>query len=255
VSQRRSLQERLRDAGVQPGTDPVDAWRRLRAREGGRTTVIDLYEMIATPRGLAPHQLAWEDRVPLIRSIMGDVWPGFEQTAGSERRGELIRVVDYDEEWPQRFVRWREVLKASLGEAALRIEHVGSTSVAGLAAKPVVDIQVSVADPADEAAYVPPLEELGLQLRSRDDVHRFFRPVPERPRDVHLHVCAAGSDWERDHLLFRDYLRAHPEVRERYADVKRDAAKVWADDGWAYTDAKSDVILDLLEKAREEAQG
>jgi GrpB-like predicted nucleotidyltransferase (UPF0157 family) len=250
VAQRRSLQARLADAGVEAGADPVEAWRRLRAHEGARATVIDLYELVAAPRGLTAVQLAWDERVPLIRSVMRDVWPGFEQTAGSERRGELIRVVEYDAGWPLRFERWRRTLESALGDTAVRIEHVGSTSVPGLAAKPIVDVQVSVADLGDEAAYVPQLAESGLQLRSRDDLHRFFRPPPDHARDVHVHVCAAGSDWERDHLLFRDYLRAHPEVRERYASVKREAAHVWADDGWAYTDAKSEIILDLMEAAR-----
>lgn len=93
------------------------------------------------------------------------------------------------------------------------------------------------------------LERVGLQLRSRDDLHRYFRPFPERPRDVHVHVCAVGSDWEREHLLFRDYLRSDPEARAAYADAKREAALTWSDDGVAYTEAKSEIILSILEKA------
>ena len=75
----------------------------------------------------------------------------------------------------------------------MRIEHVGSTSVPGLPAKPIVDVQISVDDEDDESRYVPQLEEAGIQLRSRDSLHRYFRPFPDRPRDVHVHVCAAGS--------------------------------------------------------------
>jgi GrpB-like predicted nucleotidyltransferase (UPF0157 family) len=131
----------------------------------------------------------------------------------------------------------------------VRIEHVGSTSVPGLAAKPIIDIQVSVDDLAEEDAYVPALEEIGLQLRSRDNFHRYFRPFPDRPRDVHVHVCALGSDWEREHLLFRDHLRRDPEARDAYARAKTVAALTWADDGWAYTDAKTDVVLEILERA------
>jgi GrpB-like predicted nucleotidyltransferase (UPF0157 family) len=128
---------------------------------------------------------------------------------------------------------------------------VGSTSVPGLAAKPIVDIQVSVADLSDEQRYVPQLEALGVQLRSRDDLHRFFRPFAGRPRDVHVHVCAAGSEWERDHILFRDHLRKSPEARDRYVAAKRDAARMWSDDGWAYTDAKDGVIRELMAQAAE----
>lgn len=246
-----SVVERLLAAGVEPGTDPLVAWRRLHEHEGPRATVIDLYALAAEPRGLTAQELPLHERLALARAAMPDVWPGFSLTAGSERAGEMIRIVDHDAGWAQTYERWREVLRACLGDAALRIEHVGSTSVAGLPAKPIVDIQVSVADLADEPRYVPALEGTGLQLRSKDDLHRYFRPFRGRPRDVHVHVCTADSDWEREHLLFRDYLRSAPPACEAYADAKRRAAAVWADDGIAYTDGKRRVILSLLQKAQE----
>jgi len=113
-------------------------------------------------------------------------------TEGSERF-DPITLAEYDKEWPARFASWRDLISDSLEGAALRIDHVGSTSVPGLAAKPIVDVQVSVADLTDEQAYVPQLERLGVQLRSRDDLHRFFRPFAERRRDVHVHVCLVNS--------------------------------------------------------------
>lgn len=250
VSHSRSLDARLAAAAVKLGTAPVDAWRRLREIEGPRTTVIDLYELVARQRGLAAHELPLKERITLARSVMPEVWPGFATTEGSERSGDVIRIVDYDPEWPRRFQRWHRILRSYLGETARRIEHVGSTSVPGLAAKPIIDIQVGVADLDDESRYVPPVEHAGVQLRSRDHLHRYFRPFPGKPRDVHVHVCAAGSAWERDHLLFRDYLRTHPRARDDYATAKRRVAATWADDGIAYTDAKSDVILTLLEDAK-----
>ena len=88
----------------------------------------------------------------------------------------------------------------------------------------------------------------GLQLRFRDDQHRYLQPPPGQPRDVHVHVCQQGSDWERL-LLFRDYLRASADARESYAAAKREAARLWADQSAAYTEAKSDVILDILNRA------
>lgn len=245
----RSLDARLAAAGVRPGTEPAQAWRRLRATEGPRATVIDLYELVARQRGLAAHELPQPERVMRARSVMPDVWPGYTTTDGSERPGDIIRIVDHDPDWSYRFRRWRGVVHARLGAAARRIEHVGSTSVPGLAAKPIVDIQVSVGDLDDESRYVPALEGAGLQLRSRDDLHRYFRPYPGRPREVHIHVCAEGSEWEREHLLFRDYLRTHLPARDAYAAAKRHAAAIWADDGIAYTDAKSEVILMLLDQA------
>jgi GrpB-like predicted nucleotidyltransferase (UPF0157 family) len=244
-----SLRQRLIAADVTPGTPAVEAWRRLREVEGSNATVIDLYELVATPRGLAPHELPQAERATLARSVMPEVWPGFGVTDDSERFGDTIRIVDYDPQWPRRFEQWHEVLVSRLGAIAVRIEHVGSTAVPGLAAKPIVDIQISVTDLADESRYVPPLQDAGAQLRSRDDWHRYFRPFPGQPRDVHIHVCAAGSEWEREHLLFRDYLRADKAARDRYAAAKLAAASVWADDGIAYTDAKTTVICELLEAA------
>jgi GrpB-like predicted nucleotidyltransferase (UPF0157 family) len=231
---------------MQDETDPIAAWTRLRESKGRRATVIDLYRLVAEPRGLEPHELPREERLALARSVMGIVWPGFEITEGSERH-DPIQVVEYDDSWPERFARWRDRITDALSVAARRIEHVGSTSVPGLSAKPIVDIQVSVRDIADESTYVPALEQqVGVQLRSRDSMHRYFRPFPGRVRDVHVHVCTSGSEWERDHLLFRDYLRSHPNEADRYAQAKRDAVRCWADDGWGYTDAKSEVILDIL---------
>jgi GrpB-like predicted nucleotidyltransferase (UPF0157 family) len=243
------MQRRLAAANVEPGTPPVNAWRRLREIEGPTATVIDLYELVATPRGLAPHELPQQERATLARSVMPDVWPGFAQTDASERRGDTIRIVEYDPDWPRQYARWRAVLQSCLGDTALRIEHVGSTAVPCLTAKPIVDIQVSVSDLNDESLYVSQLECAGVQLRSRDDLHRYFRPYPGQPRDVHIHVCATGSEWEREHLLFRDYLRTHEEARQMYATAKREAVATWADDGFAYTDAKSKVILGLLAAA------
>lgn len=243
---RATLRQRLTAAGVAPGAAPVDAWRRLRETEGRRTTVIDLYELVAAPRGLAAHELPLDERVALARSVISDVWPGFELTAGSERTGDMIRIAEYDAQWPVTFERWRDRVRDVLGDAAVRIEHIGSTSVPGLPAKPIIDIQISVHDLEDESRYVPGLEHVGVQLRSRDALHRYFRPFAGQPRDAHVHVCATGSAWERDHLLFRDYLRGNADARERYAAAKREAAALWADDGWAFTDAKTEVILGIL---------
>lgn len=247
----RTLADRLAAAGVSAGAAPWDAWLRLRAAEGNRATVIDLYELVAVSRGLAADELPAATRLRLARRAMAQTWPGFAVTAGTDRPGEPLVVAGYDPAWPRTYERWRQRIDAVLGRTAIRIEHVGSTSVPGLAAKPIVDIQVSVAELGAESRYVPPLQAAGLVLRSRDELHRYFRPPAGQPRQVHVHVCAAGGRWERDHLLFRDYLRAHPAACLRYAGAKQAAARRWSDDGWAYTDAKTGVILDILEQAEE----
>jgi GrpB-like predicted nucleotidyltransferase (UPF0157 family) len=243
-----SLADRLAAAGVTDRADPMAVWLQLRAVEGNRATIIDLYELTAEPRGLAAHELPATERFGLARQAVPHIWPGFSVTSGSERPGLLV-VLDYDQSWPQTYARWRQRISAALGPAASRIEHVGSTSVPGLAAKPIVDIQVSVADLAEEPRYVAQLAEIGLVLRSRDELHRYFRPPAGQPREVHVHVCAAGSQWERDHLLFRDYLRSDPDACHRYAEAKRANVRRWGDDGWAYTEAKTGVVLDILEQA------
>jgi len=227
----------------------LDEWRRLREAGGRRVTIIDLYELVGRPRGLAPHELPLAERRELAAAALPEAWSGFATTPGSERQPDPIEIGEYDPAWPDRYERWRAAIAEVLGEAALRIEHVGSTAVPGIPAKPVIDVQVSVADVERETDYVEQLESIGLQLRSRDDVHRFFRPFPDRPRDVHVHVCGSGSEWEREHLLFRDYLRAHPEARAEYAAAKHRAAELWADDRIAYTEAKTDTILGIMAAA------
>jgi GrpB-like predicted nucleotidyltransferase (UPF0157 family) len=239
----------LAAAGITGAEDPVAAWRRLREAEGRRVTVVDLYELVAASRGLAARDLPRDERRRLAESAMSVTMPGFTLIAGTERVGDSLEIVPYDTDWPLQYDRWRRLVGRALGVSALRIEHVGSTSVPGLSAKPVIDIQVSVADVGDEARYLPPLEAAGLQLRSRDDLRRFLRPLPGQPRNVHVHVCAAGGAWEREHVLFRDYLRAHPAARDDYARVKWAAVADWHDDRWAYTEAKTGIILDILDQA------
>jgi len=231
--------------------DPFEAWREMREREGPKVTLIQLYAMVAEPRGLEPHELPMAERRELAARATPLMWPGFEYSERSRpRERQPIEVVAYEAGWMGRFGIWRGRLAGLLGPVARRIEHVGSTSVPGLAAKPVVDIQVSVADLGDEDRYVAPCEAAGLQFRLRDDEHRYFQPPPGQPRDVHVHVCQQGSEWERVHLLFRDYLRSSAEARETYVAAKCEAARVWRNDRAAYTEAKSDVILGILDQAQ-----
>ena len=252
---RPDLSERLRRAGIADISDPLRAWQALREAEGRRTTLIDLYALAAAPAGLAAHQLPLPERRALTLAAMPIYWPGFSMTQTAARPREPIEISDYDPEWARRYESWSERIAGALGTNAARIDHVGSTSVPGLAAKPVVDIQVSVAELEAEQRYVAQLEELSLSLASRDHLHRYFRPPADQRREVHVHVCAVGSQWQREHLLFRDYLRAQPAARHAYARVKREAAIIWRDDRWGYTEAKTGIILDLLEQAERWAAG
>jgi release factor glutamine methyltransferase len=233
-----------------PSSDPFHVWRSRREAEGPPVTLIDLYRLVAEPRGLAPHELPLDERTALRDRALPVMWPGYQAPAGSERaERDPIEIVPYDSAWPARFQSWRDRLATALGAIAERIEHVGSTAVPGLAAKPVIDIQVSVADPELESSYAPMVEGLGVQLRSRDHLHRFFRPFSGLPREVQVHVCATGSAWERRHLLFRDYLRSDGSARDKYLTAKLETAQQWRDDRVAYADAKTEVINRIMDQA------
>ena len=162
------LAARLTAAGVDPAEpgDPAAAWRRLLTAFGLRATLVDRYALEAHARGLAVADLPPRDREEMWREVMALRYPGME--LHGDPGGDPVEVVPYDPAWPDAFAAWRDRLAAALGPATRRIEHVGSTAVPGLAAKPVIDIQVGVADVADEAAFRPALEGLGLALRARE---------------------------------------------------------------------------------------
>jgi GrpB-like predicted nucleotidyltransferase (UPF0157 family)/predicted ester cyclase len=159
-----------------------------------------------------------------------------------------IAIVDYDAAWPSRFEIERARIAAALGAAALDIHHIGSTSVPGLAAKPIIDICLVVDDIEDDEAFGPALEAEGYPLRVREPDHRMFRTPA---RDVHVHVYERGSKEIVDYLDLRDWLRQDADGRERYASVKRElAARSWRDMN-EYAEAKSPVVSDTLRRARE----
>lgn len=252
-----ALAERLADVGLDPADfgDPRRAWQRLHDRFGRRVTLVDRYALEAAGRGVAPDQLDREERARLTREVLAVQYPGLEFTTTSERGvSDPVEVSAYNDGWPKAFDAWGTRLAEALGEAAVRIDHVGSTAVPGLEAKPIVDLQVSVEDVDDEARYVPAIEALGVSLRFREPGHRYFRPAGDLPRTVQIHVCDAGGAWERDHLLFRDYLRADGEARDSYARLKRELAERYRDDRLAYNEGKTRFILDALDEAREWAE-
>jgi GrpB-like predicted nucleotidyltransferase (UPF0157 family) len=166
-----------------------------------------------------------------------------------EAEPQAIVVADYDPAWPGRFRREEAKIRAALGEAALSVEHIGSTSVPGLAAKPIVDILLVVEDSGEEASYLPALEEAGYVLRVREPdfyEHRMFR-TPEK--DVHLHVFSAGSPEIERYLLLRDRLREHDEERELYAQIKRQLARRDWPSMQHYAEAKTGVIEGIIARA------
>ncbi|HEX2141807.1 MAG TPA: GrpB family protein [Candidatus Limnocylindria bacterium] len=246
------LERRLRAAGVDPydALDPREAFVRLHAVEGQRATLLDRYALEAASRGVPVNVLPEQLRTELQAEVLRLHVPGWEIVGGSDRSTtDPIRIVDYDPAWPTLFQEWCGRLAEALGDGATRIDHVGSTAVPCLAAKPIIDVQISVPDVNDEATYVSAIERAGVAFRARDPEHRYFRPSGDRPRAVQVHVCQAGSGWERTHLLYRDFLRANPETRDAYAALKRDLAARYRDDRIAYTEAKTSFILDTMSRA------
>ncbi|QSQ19489.1 GrpB family protein [Pyxidicoccus parkwayensis] len=161
-----------------------------------------------------------------------------------------IVVSDYDPAWPALFEREAARVRATLGERVKCLEHVGSTSVPGLPAKPVIDLVLTVADSADEASYVPMMEAAGYVLRIREPhwfEHRLFKG-PDT--DINLHVFTEGCTEVGQMLLFRDWLRTHPEDLELYATTKRELAKREWKYVQNYADAKTDVVRQILARAR-----
>jgi GrpB-like predicted nucleotidyltransferase (UPF0157 family) len=165
-----------------------------------------------------------------------------------------ISIVEYDATWPDRYEAEATLLRDALGPCALRIDHVGSTSVPGLAAKPIVDIQVSVASLTPIARYLEPLEQAGytyfeyLNEVGIDD-YPFFAKPSAPPRSFHIHVAEAGTFNERRHLAFRDWLRAHPEDAAAYEHHKRELATREWETGDHYANAKTDFVTTIVSRA------
>jgi GrpB-like predicted nucleotidyltransferase (UPF0157 family) len=153
-----------------------------------------------------------------------------------------IKIVDYDPNWPKKFARHARIIADALGSSALRVEHIGSTSVPGLAAKPIIDTLVVLSDSSDESAYLPQLEAAGYILRVREPDWNEHRMLRSPEKDVHIHIYSAGCLEIQRNLTFRDRLRGNIDDRRRYEQTKRElAAKDWFDMN-AYADAKTEVI-------------
>jgi GrpB-like predicted nucleotidyltransferase (UPF0157 family) len=168
-----------------------------------------------------------------------------------ERFDPAVRTVEYDPGWAESAAEEMTRIAAAVGEAAVRIDHVGSTAVPGLAAKPIVDLQLSVAAIEARSLCVEPLEGLGYLFApdpASPDFHFFGLPAA-RPRTHHLHVCAAGSEDERRHLAVRDFLRTHPEEVVAYAELKRQLVARAPGDRLDYIEGKHAYVAAVERRA------
>lgn len=163
---------------------------------------------------------------------------------GSEKRE--LEVLGYDDRWPDIFTEHRDRLAEALRGEPVDIEHIGSTSVPGLAAKPVIDIVVAVDDITAEEDYLPPVIAAGYVLRVREPGHRMVRTPA---RDVHVHIFEKGNPAVSKYLLFRDRLRVDADDRAVYARTKEALIRQGFDDMNAYSDAKTEVIAGIMARA------
>ena len=166
-----------------------------------------------------------------------------------------IVVVPYDTEWPELFRRLGRELRGTLRDLADRIDHIGSTSISGMSAKPILDIQVSVARLEPMGSYKAALESLGFDWRvnNPDLTKRYFREISGSQR-VHIHVRQSGSWAEQFSLLFRDYMRTHPEDAAAYSELKHRLAGEHRTNRQAYGDAKRPFIWTVMQAATEWSQ-
>ena len=166
-----------------------------------------------------------------------------------EVHGKPIELADYDPAWPALYEREAEKIRAALGDGVVVLEHAGSTSVPGLAAKPIIDIVLAVSDSTVESAYVPPLEQAGYVLTIREPDWHQHRLLKGSDPTVNLHVFSQGSPEVERMLVFRDRLRANEAERMLYERTKRELA----DRTWTYVqdyaDAKTQVVEAILARA------
>ena len=164
-------------------------------------------------------------------------------------------VDNYDPGWPELFNELSQRLRSALGGVAIRIDHIGSTAVPGLAAKPIIDVQISVESLEGLDSFRPGIESCGFMWRSEnpDLTKRYFREQPGRRR-THIHVRTHGSFSEQFALLFRDYMRSHPGRANEYAQLKRELAPLLRSDREAYVRAKGPFVWETMQMADEWAR-
>ena len=168
------------------------------------------------------------------------------------------RIVDYDPRWPQQFQQEKSSIVAVLGIHSDRVEHIGSTAIPGLGAKPIIDLIVGIPSSAESDGiqqFLQPLQSIGYQHRGETVPGTLYIRKAE-PRRYNLHMTQHGGDFWVAHLLFRDYLRSHEDLAHRYEDLKRQLIAQLAPepDRAAYNDGKTTFINCVLEQARAEAE-
>jgi GrpB-like predicted nucleotidyltransferase (UPF0157 family) len=187
--------------------------------------------------------------LPMPSPPVTEEWLRSRNVGDPPRLSGPIEIVAYDPSWPSRYARHAARIRAALGPVALAVEHVGSTAVPGLAAKSRIDIDVIVADPRAEDAYLPALEAAGYVLRIREPDWYEHRCLHGFDPMANVHVFPPDCDEHLRHVILRDWLRTHPEDRARYAAEKRRIAQAGMTYMAEYANQKSTIIIELLRRA------
>jgi GrpB-like predicted nucleotidyltransferase (UPF0157 family) len=169
---------------------------------------------------------------------------------------DAVEIAAYDSAWPAAYERERALITGALGDLVAAIEHIGSTAVPGLGAKAILDIMVGVRTLAEGDRCIRPLERLGYEYRGEAGVPErlYFRKLTDGLRTHHIHMVELGSDFWQRHLLFRDYLREHPDEARDYYELKVRLAERFGTDRLGYNEAKAAFIESALARARAAAK-
>jgi GrpB-like predicted nucleotidyltransferase (UPF0157 family) len=165
-----------------------------------------------------------------------------------------VEIGEYDPKWAVLYREEKAKIVAAIGHLAVAVEHIGSTAVVGLGAKPIIDIMVGVSRLSDAQLCMQPLESLGYRYQPEHEVtmpeRRFFgKGEPPVEQHYHLHIVEKRGEFWRRHLAFRDYLRSHPETSRQYCELKRKLASKYGSDREGYTEAKTQFIESIVAKA------
>ncbi|HDX9579185.1 TPA: GrpB family protein [Bacillus pseudomycoides] len=165
-----------------------------------------------------------------------------------------VIIEEYTTNWALQFTEEQKIITNIIGDVAIAIEHIGSTSVAGLSAKPILDMMVGVRDLNDIDTFIEPLKTIEYEHVFHQEFpnRRFFRKGLWRAGTHHLHIYQYDSEAWNHNILFRDYLRSHPNVRQQYEQLKKELANKHRFDRVAYTNAKAPFIVDVIQKAKNE---
>ena len=163
-----------------------------------------------------------------------------------------VRIVPYDSTWPLEFSAEAARIERACDGLPIRLEHIGSTAIPGLAAKPVIDILAGRPGNIPGERYLAAFKQLGYEHKGAYGIpgRNYFRKGT--PRTHHVHMFSVSSEMWRDHLLFRDYLRAHPEIAREYETIKRELAMTYVLDRERYTDAKGPFVRSIVRRALDE---